>query len=105
MAIRMESIRSKVPSMRISSLEGSSAFSDFRGLTIGVIYRTTYSIIHSYRVKASPKAINHMSPLPLKQGLYDPRFEKDACGVGFVVDIQGRKSHKIVSDALTVLDN
>jgi glutamate synthase domain-containing protein 2/glutamate synthase domain-containing protein 1/glutamate synthase domain-containing protein 3 len=42
---------------------------------------------------------------PPKQGLYDPQFEKDACGVGFVVDIQGRKSHKIVKDALTVLDN
>jgi hypothetical protein len=37
-----------------------------------------------------------MSGLPPKQGLYDPFYEKDACGVGFVVDIQGRKSHKIV---------
>jgi glutamate synthase (ferredoxin) len=42
---------------------------------------------------------------PKKQGLYDPRNEKDACGVGFVVDIQGRKSHQIVQQALTVLDN
>src|SRR5437868_2652387 len=46
-----------------------------------------------------------MNQMPKKQGLYDPRFEKDACGTGFVVDIQGRKSHKIVSGALTVLDN
>jgi len=37
--------------------------------------------------------------------LYDPRYEKDACGVGFVVDIQGRKSHLIVQQALTALDN
>ncbi|MFA5975109.1 MAG: glutamate synthase large subunit [Elusimicrobiota bacterium] len=43
--------------------------------------------------------------VPPKQGLYDPYYEKDACGVGFVVDIQGRKSHKIIQDALTVLDN
>ena len=43
--------------------------------------------------------------LPPKQGLYDPRFEHDACGVGFVVDIKGRKSHRIVRDALTVLLN
>jgi glutamate synthase (ferredoxin) len=43
--------------------------------------------------------------LPPKQGLYDPFFEKDACGVGFVVDIQGRKSHKIVQQGLTALDN
>src|SRR5687768_7784277 len=46
-----------------------------------------------------------MSEMPLKQGLYDPRNEKDACGVGFLVDIQGRKSHKIVQGALTALDN
>ncbi len=42
---------------------------------------------------------------PGKQGLYDPAFEHDACGVGFVVDMKGRKSHKIVSDALQVLTN
>ena len=33
---------------------------------------------------------------PGKQGLYDPRFEHDACGVGFVVNIKGEKSHEIV---------
>ncbi len=42
---------------------------------------------------------------PPKQGLYDPQFEHDACGVGFVVNIKGRKSHKIIRDALTVLIN
>ena len=46
-----------------------------------------------------------MHHLPHKQGLYDPAYEKDACGVGFVADIQGRKSHTIVRQALTVLDN
>src|SRR5688572_14564188 len=39
------------------------------------------------------------------QGLYDPIHEKDACGVGFVVDIKGRKSHAIVRQALRVLKN
>jgi len=43
--------------------------------------------------------------LPPKQGLYDPFFEHEACGVGFVVDMHGRKSHKIVADALQVLRN
>ncbi len=43
--------------------------------------------------------------LPPKQGLYDPWFEHEACGVGFVVDMHGRKSHKIVADALQVLRN
>ena len=42
---------------------------------------------------------------PLKQGLYDPQFEHDACGVGFVVNIKGKKSHKIIRDALTILVN
>jgi glutamate synthase domain-containing protein 1 len=42
---------------------------------------------------------------PAKQGLYDPRYEHDSCGVGFVVDIKGRKSHRIVTQALTVLKN
>src|SRR5947199_1336035 len=39
------------------------------------------------------------------QGLYDPRHEHDACGVGFVVNIKGRKSHTIVQQALQVLIN
>jgi glutamate synthase (ferredoxin) len=43
--------------------------------------------------------------LPLKQGLYDPNNERDACGVGFVVNIQGERSHTIVRQALKVLVN
>ena len=43
--------------------------------------------------------------LPSAQGLYDPALERDSCGVGFVVDIQGRKSHAIIVKALTVLKN
>jgi glutamate synthase (ferredoxin) len=42
---------------------------------------------------------------PKQQGLYDPRFEHDACGVGFLVDLKGRKTHKLVSDGLTALRN
>jgi glutamate synthase (ferredoxin) len=42
---------------------------------------------------------------PPAQGLYDPRCEHDACGVGFVVDIKGRRSHTIVRQALQVLIN
>src|SRR5512137_1280955 len=42
---------------------------------------------------------------PEKQGLYDPSNEHDSCGFGFVVDIQGRKSHDIVEKALEVLLN
>ena len=43
--------------------------------------------------------------LPAKQGLYDPQFEHDACGVGFVVHKLGKKSHEIVQQALTILIN
>src|SRR5215204_1560256 len=42
---------------------------------------------------------------PPAQGLYDPAHEHDACGVGFVADIKGRRSHKIVRQALQVLIN
>lgn len=43
--------------------------------------------------------------LPPKQGLYDPQFEKDACGMGFVANIKGVPSHDIVSQSLTMLSN
>ena len=43
--------------------------------------------------------------LPPKQGLYDPQFEHDACGVGFVVNFKGKRSHEIVRQALTILIN
>src|SRR5207302_10918756 len=43
--------------------------------------------------------------LPPKQGLYDPQYEHDACGVGFVVDLKGRKSHALVEQAIQVLLN
>ncbi len=39
------------------------------------------------------------------QGLYHPSFERDACGIGFVANIKGHKSHQHISDALTVLEN
>jgi glutamate synthase (NADPH/NADH) large chain len=43
--------------------------------------------------------------LPIRQGLYDPRNEHDACGVGFIVHIKGQKSHSIVSQGLELLRN
>ena len=39
-----------------------------------------------------------------QQGLYDPRFEHDACGIGCVVDIKGRKSHATVDNALKIVE-
>src|SRR5437660_8683210 len=45
------------------------------------------------------------SSQPDASGLYDPRFEHDACGVSFVADIKGRPSHAIVATALGALCN
>ena len=46
-----------------------------------------------------------VSALPLRQGLYDPLNEHDACGVGFVAHIKGTKSHAIVEHGLLILKN
>jgi len=43
--------------------------------------------------------------LPPQQGLYDPRFEHDACGVGFIANIKGLKSHDTVKRGLQILLN
>ena len=40
-----------------------------------------------------------------RTGLYDPSFEHDNCGIGAIVDIKGRKSHKLVCDALSIVEN
>src|SRR6202790_4219355 len=42
---------------------------------------------------------------PPAEGLYDPALEKDSCGVGFIANIKGKKSHQIVSDAINILCN
>ena len=49
--------------------------------------------------------MHQLRNLPVQQGLYQPTMEHDACGVGFVVNIKGGKSHDIVRMGLQVLDN
>ena len=46
-----------------------------------------------------------MTYYPQKQGMYDPTFEHDACGVGFISHLKGQKSHIIIRDGLTLLEN
>lgn len=46
-----------------------------------------------------------MRDLPRPQGLYDPSYEHDACGIGIVANIKGKKSYGIIDDALTILEN
>jgi glutamate synthase (NADPH/NADH) large chain len=54
---------------------------------------------------SSPQAGALFGALPQAQGLYDPRAEKDACGVAFVATLTGEPSHQIVDQALTALRN
>src|ERR1700722_20566526 len=55
--------------------------------------------------KTNDRRAQTLISAPPKQGLYDPQFEHDACGLGFVVNIKGKKSHQLVSDALKILVN
>ncbi|MGD9841725.1 MAG: glutamate synthase large subunit, partial [Steroidobacteraceae bacterium] len=48
---------------------------------------------------------SHRVTRPVKQGLYDPQFEHDACGVGFVANIKGHKTHRILQQGIEVLKN
>ncbi|MBY5752881.1 glutamate synthase large subunit [Rhizobium leguminosarum] len=56
-------------------------------------------------LRATANISKFASGLPKKQGLYDPRNEHDACGVGFVAHMKGEKSHQIVKDGLFILEN
>ncbi|KAF9966042.1 glutamate synthase [NADH], partial [Actinomortierella ambigua] len=60
---------------------------------------------HAANYVVDPNNSSWACSIPSKQALYDPEYEKDSCGVGFIVDIQGRPSHKILSDAKQVLCN
>src|SRR6186713_380816 len=55
-------------------------------------------------MESKVRKTNRTGPPPA-QGLYDPQFEHEACGVGFVVNIKGRKSHSIIQQSLQVLLN
>ncbi len=50
-------------------------------------------------------AFRYDPAFPPAEGLYDPALEKDSCGVGFIANIKGKKSHQIVEDGLTILVN
>jgi len=55
--------------------------------------------------QAAPRRSALLSGIPSAQGLYDPRAEKDACGVAFVATLTGAASHEIIDHALTALRN
>src|SRR5271165_6822769 len=77
------------------------------GIGSGLVSRDQQGWMQTCRAILQP-AIGEKRPtmsLPVRQGLYDPRNEHDACGVGFVVNIKGRKSHEIISRGLKILEN
>src|SRR5215218_7553061 len=66
----------------------------------------TMSDVHSKRWDTGPGIRAVRDPaLPEVQGLYDPRNERDSCGVGFIVDMRNGKSHSIVEQGLQILKN
>ena len=50
-----------------------------------------------------PKEFNKKFNKEFYNGLYEPRFEHDACGIGAVANIKGEASHKVICDALEIL--
>jgi glutamate synthase (NADPH/NADH) large chain len=68
--------------------------------------RTLSSLPHSVATERKDTfATKPHFGLPAAQGLYDPRNEHDACGVGFIANMKGAKSHQIVKDGLFILEN
>lgn len=70
-----------------------------RGLTMGEISKASVAA-----AAANFPAVRDPA-MPERQGLYDPSFEKDSCGVGFIADMKNRKSHAIVAQGLQILHN
>src|SRR3981189_2092407 len=67
--------------------------------------RVTASVAEQKRAAMRTSSATADPGTPPVRGLYDPALDKDSCGVGFIADIKGRKSHQIVEDALTILLN
>ena len=57
------------------------------------------------KLQITQRAQSEQGIQSLRQGLYQPEYEHDACGVGMVVNIHGGKSHELVDNALKVLEN
>src|SRR5262245_65368529 len=57
------------------------------------------------QAKANITALPSAGALPPPGGLFDPKREYDACGVGFIADLRGGASHDIIKDALYILEN
>src|SRR3954469_6340586 len=54
---------------------------------------------------SSSRSSSNAGSAPHRAGLYDPAYEHDGCGIGFIAQIHGVRSHDVVRDALQLLDN
>ena len=60
-----------------------------RDIFVNILYKFIFICFSTQTMKLAANG------LPPKQGLYDPDYEKDACGVGYVVNIDGSRTHKV----------
>ena len=79
---------------------------------LGNVFFRIYARVGNVRSRPAPQEITGRSKKRMENfterkapaGLYDPRFEHDNCGIGAVVDIKGRKTHKTIDDALQIVE-
>src|ERR1041384_1794520 len=72
---------------------------------LGTSFREGAGRLRGDRMDGTMDGRERVVGLPPPQGLYDPQFEHDACGVGFVVNVSGDKSSSIIQKAIAVLIN
>ena len=80
---------------------------------LGNVFFRIYARVGNVRSRLAPQEITGRSKKRMENfterkapaGLYDPRFEHDNCGIGAVVDIKGRKTHKTIDDALQIVEH
>ena len=80
---------------------------------LGSVFFRIYARVGNVRSRPAPQEITGRSKKRMENfterkapaGLYDPRFEHDNCGIGAVVDIKGRKTHKTIDDALQIVEH
>ena len=80
---------------------------------LGNVFSRIYARLGNVRSRPAPQEITGRSKKRMENfterkapaGLYDPRFEHDNCGIGAVVDIKGRKTHKTIDDALQIVEH
>ena len=80
---------------------------------LGNVFFRIYARVGNVRSRPAPqeftgrskKRMENFTERKAPAGLYDPRFEHDNCGIGAVVDIKGRKTHKTIDDALQIVEH